>query len=198
LDRELPNIELPKSFLDWSYRGAKLERVYVFPLTNVLGEIKGFQFRYVERDRKGYTDYITNTGEAVLFGLREATPHIWTSGAVLPVEGPFDLFPIQRHIPFTVATLTAHVSEPFLRLCRRMCKHIIFGYDTDETGRKATYAFKKEHSDEFKVSELKYPRLPMPDGKLTKDPGDLWELWGDTRIGEFLKSNHISTEMQHG
>jgi len=190
---ELPSgIDFPEDFLKWCRQGALLDDCYVFPLTNILGEVKGFQFRHVERERGGYHDYLPGKSEAVLFGLKEAAQHIWQTESVTLVEGVFDLFPVQRHIPEVIPTMTAGVSEPLLWFLRRTCKKLTFGYDNDSGGRGAVYRFKKAHGKEFRVGDLVYPKLPMLNDKTTKDPGDLWELWGDARFGDFLRSQMAS------
>jgi hypothetical protein len=56
LDRELPTLDYPQEFLDWSHHGEKLDDVLVLPLTNTLGVIRGVQFRHVDRDRTGYME----------------------------------------------------------------------------------------------------------------------------------------------
>jgi DNA primase len=191
IDRALPDtIELPQDFLNWSHHGAKLEDVYVFPLTNILGEVHGLQFRHVKRDRTGYLDYYQTRGEAVLFGLGQAAPHIWRTGSIHFVEGTFDHFPVQRHDPTAVATLTARVVESLIWFMRRTCKRVVVGYDNDPTGRRGAESFRKVYGAEFEVVDLKYPKIPLSNGKTTKDPGDIWELWGDKRFGAFL-SEHV-------
>jgi DNA primase len=187
LKRTLPPLQYPESFLNWCHQGAKLDGVYCFPLTNVLGDVRGFQFRFIERERGGYMDFLTEAGEPVLFGLGQAMPHVWTSESVYLVEGVFDLFPLQRHHPAIVATLTARVIDPMLWTLRRMCKRIVLGYDNDGTGRRAVDRFSREHGDEFRIVDVKYPKHSMPNGKVSKDPGDLWELWGDQRLGDYLR-----------
>src|SRR4051812_17162822 len=47
----------PKEFTSW-WNGVRLEDVFVFPLTNALGQVKGLQFRHVRREVAGYQDYI--------------------------------------------------------------------------------------------------------------------------------------------
>lgn len=187
LKRTLPPLDYPQDFLKWSHQGQKLDDVFCFPLTNVLGEIRGFQFRFIERERAGYMDYIVGSGEPILFGLGQAMPHVWADESVLFVEGVFDLFPLQRHCPAIVATLTARVIEPMLWTLRRNCTQVALGYDMDATGRRAVERFIHEHKHEFKIVDVKYPKHPMPNGKMSKDPGDLWELWGDQRLGDFIR-----------
>jgi len=189
LDRELPEgIDFPPGFLDWSFRGGKLDDVFVLPLTNTLGEIHGLQFRHVDRERTGYMDFIEK-GDLVLFGLGQAIPHIWETRSILLVEGGFDLFPVQRFYAPTVATLTARVVDPLVRILRRLVDRIWLGYDMDDTGRKASARFVRQHGEEFgHVGIVDYPRVCMVDGKLSKDPSDLWEAWGDQKFSAFLAS----------
>ncbi len=184
-----PQIEFPKNFLEWLYKGTKHDDVYVLPLTTTLGAVRGLQFRHVDRNRTGYSDFILDNGEAVLFGLHQAIPYIWRTRSVFLVEGGFDLFPVQRFCPQSLATLTARVIDPLGRILRRLVDHIWLGYDMDSTGRDAIGRFQAGHRDEYKsIRGVTYPRVPMADGKLCKDPSDLWEAWGDVRFGNFMKS----------
>lgn len=189
LNRELPEADYPPAFLEWSANGTKLADVLVLPLTNTIGTVRGVQFRYVSRERAGYMDFIDGKDEAVLFGLAQAMPHIWETRSVYLVEGAFDLFPVQRVVPGVVATLTARVTDPLLRVLRRLVGRIWVGYDADDTGRRVTARFVKSHGREFDVRDIRYPRVPMVGTtKLTKDPGDIWETWGDARFQEYLRS----------
>ena len=61
-------------------------------------------------------------------------------------------------------------------------------YDADNPGRREIARFEKDHGHEFEVRGIHYPRVPMTGtDKLTKDPGDLWETWGDSPFQEFLR-----------
>lgn len=200
-DRELPGgIDFPATFLDWSFRGGKLDDVFVLPLTNTLGEIRGLQFRHVERERTGYMDFIEK-GDPVLFGLGQAIPHIWKTRSIFLVEGGFDLFPVQRFYAPTVATLTARVVDPLVRILRRLVDRIWLGYDMDDAGRNASQRFVRQHGKEFShVGIVDYPRARMADGKLSKDPSDLWEAWGDPKFSSFLETivhSDLNPELFH-
>ena len=193
LDRRLPDLAYSQAFLNWSSHsnaapGSKLDDVFVLPLTNTLGQVKGFQFRHVERARGGYMDFIAEKGEAVLFGLDQAMPHIWKSRSVWLVEGAFDLFPVQRCYPPTVATLTNRVVTPLVRILRRLVDQIWVGYDMDKPGRDACARFAKHHGHEFGVGIVKYPQVTTLDGSVIKDPADLWEVWGDTQFASFVRA----------
>ncbi len=189
LNQKLPTCDYPESFTKWCAVGDRLDDVLVLPLTNVLGDVRGIQLRHVARERAGYMDFIEVNDEAIFFGLGQAAPHLWSEQSVFLVEGGFDLFPIQRVFPGTVATLTARVTEPLLRLLRRLVTRVWLGYDMDDTGRRACDRYQKQLSGEFDARVVSYPRVHMVGSeKLTKDPGDLWETWGDGRFQEFVRS----------
>lgn len=184
-----PDLAYPEAFLKETWHGRKLDDSYVFPLTNTLGDVRGFQFRHVDRARTGYTDFFLDRSEAVLFGLGQAMPHVWTTGSIFLVEGNFDLFPVERHVPGVVATLTARVPDIFVHVLRRMVEGDVWmGYDMDAAGRRGIMNFTKSHGDDFKVREVVYPTPVVTDGKRAKDPNELWALWGDEKFGAFLRS----------
>jgi DNA primase len=189
LNGELPSGDLPIRFREWCGVGERLNDVFVLPLTNVLGEVRGLQLRHVEKDHGGYMTYMEVNDEAILFGLGQAAPHLWRSGGVLLVEGAFDVFPIQRVFPGTVSTVTARLTDHFLRLLRRLVTHVWLGYDNDDTGRRAAQQIQRQHGDVFTVHVLEFPKVPLVGTtKVTKDPNDLWSAWGDTKFQEFIKA----------
>lgn len=195
LNQKLPDLEGAEDFLRWSHQGQRLDDVLVLPLTNALGAVHGFQFRHVDRDRKGYLDYLPYKEEAVLFGLGQSMPQVWASGGIWLVEGAFDLFPLQRHVPNIVATLTARVPESLVRVIRRLVSQVWIGYDSDPAGQSAMTQFAKQHGREFRVHPVYYPRVQVPGStKFVKDPGELWEAWGDDQIASFLQTVIRSTD----
>lgn len=185
IGQELPGILLPEPFVKWA--SDKLDDCFVLPITNAIGEIRGLQFRHVERGRSGYMDFLPEQEEAVGFGLAQAMESVWKSEEVVLVEGGFDLLPIQRVKPAVVATLTARVTEPFVRLLRRLVRRVWIGYDNDSTGNRAYQRFLNQHGRDFDIRRLLYPKS-LFGGKAAKDPGDLWEAWGDTRLKQFLQT----------
>ena len=188
LNGRLPELEGAAPFLKWANTQDRLDDVFVLPLTNALGEILGVQFRHVDQNRKGYMTYIEGNGEPVLFGLGQAVDSIWRTGKIFLVEGGFDLFPVQRVLTYTVATLTARVTTSFARFLKRCVHQVYLGYDLDATGRSASAQIKKKMGSEFDIQIITYPQVMMLEGKVAKDPGDIWEAWGDTRFREFLLS----------
>jgi DNA primase len=189
LDGPPSGIDYPEDFVSWAKVGRKLEDVFVFPLTNSLGQVKGVQFRHVDRKAKGYTDYFVAKDEPAFFGLGQAMPHVWATQKACLVEGAFDLFPVQRVFPFTIPTMTSTVSSGFLRFLKRNVREVWFGYDMDSAGRKGSFEFVKEHRDEFeRIRTPQFPQVRFADGRRAKDPGDLWEIMGDERLSVYLKT----------
>lgn len=182
LNQELPE-GVSEHFLRWSKD--KLDDVYVFPLTNTLGAIKGLQLRHIDRGIPGYQDYFLDKSEACLFGLGQAIKSMWETRTVCLVEGCFDLFPIQRANPATVATLTAWCAPPLVRVMRRTVDTCFLGYDNDAPGAKGCHEFQERYGDDFQVYVLRYPNVH---GKKIKDPGDLWEAWGDAQMTPYLQN----------
>jgi len=182
-------IPYPDEFLAWARSDNKLDDVFTFPLTNCLGQVKGVQFRHVDRKAKGYTDYLTAKDEPVFFGFAQAMPAMWATQKICLVEGAFDLFPIQRVFPFTVPTMTSNVSSTFFRFLKRNVREVWFGYDMDSAGRKGAFDFAKKHGRDFsKVKIPQFPQVKFLDGRRAKDPSDLWEVMGDERVGVYLRA----------
>jgi DNA primase len=181
-----------KDFVKWAQGEGRIDDVFTLPLTNALGQILGMQFRHVDQARKGYSEYVIEREEPVLFGLGQAMPAVWRTRRAFVVEGAFDVFPIQRGIPYVFATLTARVPNQLARFLRRLVKHVALGYDMDRTGRASCARFTKAYGDTFEVQTIAYPPARLADGKLAKDPSEIWEAWGDTRLLAFLKSTQES------
>lgn len=188
LNGVLPNVEAPKEFVEWSDGGKKLRDSYVLPLTNPRGEILGVQFRSVDRSNKGYLDYFLRRDEPALFGLGQAVPHMRSTSSVCIVEGAFDLFPVQRVLPFTIGTITAQVTDLLLRWLIRLVTKVYLFYDADSVGRTACRDFTFAHRSKFDhLQSLEYPRgVTLANGKFVKDPADLWEALGDDRLKPHL------------
>jgi len=188
LNCDLPSIDFPKAFLGQFKGGERLDDVFVMPSTNVLGQVKGVQFRHVDRDRSGWSDFTPTADEPVYFGLGQAMAEVWRTETIWLVEGSFDVFPIQRHFPNVVATQTARLTAQFAKTLRRLVREIRLGYDMDSTGQDATAKVVGSYGREFRVHPVRWPRVQKLDGKgWVKDPSELWEAWGDDRLGVFLK-----------
>jgi hypothetical protein len=173
----------------WKHHEEKVTDSFVLPLTNWVGEIRGLQFRPLDRNRKFYMDYFLDRTELTLFGLSQAAQSVWDTGEVVVVEGGFDLLPVQRAVPNVISTLTAKVSRQLVRSLKRLTKTVHMFYDNDEPGRDGTQKFIKYHAKDLEIRAWNYPTgVVMYGGKPVKDPGDLWETWGDDRLCRYIKT----------
>lgn len=183
-----PSIEVPRDFFGMTRGGQRLDGVFVLPLTNVLGQIRGLQFRHVDRETAGYLTYYATRDEPVYFGLGQAMERTWATNAVWVVEGGFDLFPIQRVVANVFAALTIGTSEALARLLRRLVTTVWLAYDNDKAGLEASSYFKRAYGSYFEeVHQVKLPRVKVSEGKYTKDPNELWEVWGDSQLRRFIE-----------
>jgi DNA primase len=183
----MPSTEVSREFSEKYRRSHWVKDSFVLPLTTSLGKVEGLQLRHVDKAQKGYSFFSPCEEEPVLFGLAQAMPHVWEKSSVYLVEGGFDLFPIQRVFPNVIATLTSRVTDQVARSLRRLVSGIWLVYDMDTAGRKAVNLVSQQHSDKFKVHDICFPRPWMPDLKnRAKDPGEIWEVWGDEQVKGFL------------
>lgn len=193
VNQRLPELEYSAPFLEWCWRGKRLRDMFVLPLTNTLGQVRGLQFRHVDPAEKGYSDYTPYEDEPITFGLVQAVPHMWSTGSVWLVEGAFDVFPIQRVYPSVVPTLTNRLTDPMVRLLKRLVTDLWLAFDMDDPGRKAVRRTAWKHRQDFIMHEVPFPRPRMLDGqRRVKDPSELWETWGDSQLEKFLRN------LQHG
>jgi DNA primase len=196
LNDQLPKADYPPGFLEWWGRQPR-DDVFVFPLTNTLGHVRGIQLRHVDPGRKGYTDYLATKEEPICFGLAQAMPAVWNTGRVCLVEGNFDLFPIQRQAPYTISTLHAGLPTPLWRVLRRLVRQISLVYDMDSGGKNAAFQITSKYGKHVKVQTIKLPLVPYKNrGRAIKDPGELWEVWGDGPLGVYLRGQLDTYQME--
>ncbi len=181
--------QYPPKFLEWCWSGRRLDHMFVLPMTNTLGQVKGIQVRHVDRSKKGYSNFYAAEDEPVFFGLAQAMPSVWSRRSAWLVEGPFDLFPVQRVVPNVISTMTAGLPQPLYRSLKRLVDELWLGYDRDEAGQRGIRVIQNTHGREFRVHSVQWPGVQRLDGQgPVKDPSDLWEAWGDERLGVFLRA----------
>jgi len=67
---ELPELGTEAGpFLKWVHDRGGLQGQFVLPMTNAQGQVRGVQFRFIDRAKKGYGIYSIEEDEPVLFGL---------------------------------------------------------------------------------------------------------------------------------
>jgi DNA primase len=174
-------------FYEWLKDGGSIDNVLVFPLTNVLGEVFGFQFRSLAPGGRYREFFHGKEAEAVTFGLAQAAAGMWETRAVWLVEGVFDCLPLARHFPATLPVLSVRITDAMLRQLRRLVGTVYIGYDMDSTGRQAAESFRQTYGRDFDVRIVTYPRVqPFGKDRPIKDPGELWEAWGDDPLRDFV------------
>ncbi len=120
------------------------QRVMI-PITDIFGHVAGFGGRILGKEDDSSPKYL-NTPETVLFnkrnllfGLDKSNRAISTSGKAIVVEGYMDAISLfSAGIKNVVATLGTAFTPEHAKLILRYAKKIIFCYDSDEAGQRAT------------------------------------------------------------
>ena len=173
------------------------DRVMI-PITNVFGHVVGFGGRILTA-KEDSPKYL-NTPETVLFnkrkllfGLDKSNRAISSSGAAIVVEGYMDAISLfSAGIENVVATLGTAFTPEHVKLILRYARKIIFCYDSDEAGQRATMRalpiVQESGADVFIVN--------VPDGK---DPDEFVRKHGKEAFAELIKNatTLIDYHMKH-
>jgi hypothetical protein len=65
-------------------------------------------------------------------------------------------------------------------------KQVWLAYDNDKDGRRACADFKESYGDSLEVHIPVFPKVRVGVDRYVKDPSELWEVWGDTRLRDYL------------
>ncbi len=117
----------------------------MIPINDIFGHTVGFGGRILKAEDESNPKYL-NTPETVLFnkrkllfGLDKSNRAISTAGAAIVVEGYMDAISLfSAGIKNVVATLGTAFTPEHVKLILRYARKIIFCYDSDEAGQKAT------------------------------------------------------------
>jgi len=175
-------------YLDRAKKGYKTKGKILFPMTNAMGSLRGFQVRSPDKDVKDYWKFYDLNADidAIFFGLDTAMPHIWETREVVLVEGIFDLFPVRRVFPNAICTGTARVSDLQTKFLKRYATDIKFILDNDEFGEAGYKTFCRENSGDFRsLQDLSY---------LGKDPSDSWERLGEAKFASQFQGPALLAE----
>jgi len=118
----------------------------IFPLFNILGEVVGFGGRSLVDDPQ--TPKYINSPETLiyhksrhLFGLYQAKLAIRSRQEVIVTEGEFDVIMAhQAGLKQTVAVKGSALTAEHIKILKRYTKKVIFAFDNDPAGLKATQA----------------------------------------------------------
>lgn len=160
----------------------------MIPINDVFGHTVGFGGRILEAEDDNNPKYL-NTPEtelfnkrALLFGLDKSNKAISSAGAAIVVEGYMDVISLfSAGIKNVVATLGTAFTPEHVKLILKYARKIIFCYDSDEAGQRATLRalpiVQSAGADVFVVK--------VPDGK---DPDEFIRKHGKAAFDELIKN----------
>lgn len=163
------------------------ERIMI-PITNIFGHVVGFGGRVLNSKDETTPKYL-NTPETalfnkrnLLFGLDKSNRAINAAGAAIVVEGYMDAISLfSAGIKNVVATLGTAFTPEHANLILRYARKIIFCYDSDEAGQRATIrALPIVQQIGAEVFVVK-----VPDGK---DPDEFIRKHGKAAFEELIKN----------
>lgn len=158
----------------------------MIPITDIFGHVVGFGGRILTAEDDSTPKYL-NTPETalfnkrnLLFGLDKSNRAINAAGAAVVVEGYMDAISLfSAGIKNVVATLGTAFTPEHAKLILRYARKIIFCYDSDEAGQRATIrALPIVQATGAEVFVVK-----VPDGK---DPDEFIRKHGKAAFEELL------------
>ncbi len=183
------------------------ERVMI-PICDVFGHVVGFGGRILTAETEATPKYL-NTPETVLFnkrnllfGLDKSNRAISSAGVAIVVEGYMDAISLfSAGIKNVVATLGTAFTPEHVKLILRYARKIIFCYDSDEAGQRATIrALPIVQQAGADVFIIKIPDGKDPDEFIRKHGKEAFEeliknasTWIDYRIRHILANTEHST-----
>jgi DNA primase len=131
-------------FKDETYKGRAFENKITFPIYDLLGNPAGLLGRAI--NSKDFKLYLTLESKylGAFYGLPQALSHIYATGRVFTVEGPFDYFAFKRVYPNVVGTLTAELTDIQYEMLGFFAEDIVAVFDSDKAGRNATERAQKK------------------------------------------------------
>ena len=159
----------------------------MIPIANIFGHVVGFGGRVLTSEDESTPKYL-NTPETalfnkrnLLFGLDKSNRAINAAGAAIVVEGYMDAISLySAGIQNVVATLGTAFTVEHAKLILRYARKIIFCYDSDEAGQRATIrALPIVQQAGAEVFVIK-----VPDGK---DPDEFIRKHGKAAFDELIK-----------
>jgi 5S rRNA maturation endonuclease (ribonuclease M5) len=183
--------EIPKKIIEngdfcniFSPKGELLEDCIIFPFFNHLGEFVGFESRNVKV--KTQRKFKFKDDELIIFGMSTSVlDKIWNGCNIWVVEGIFDLIALRWITDdIVLSTGTASFSKKFIDLLNRYFNRdyiVNILYDNDKAGREGSERSVKK-LDKIDIISRRYFVHDF------KDPGDLWDRYGEFLIGSIGKS----------
>ncbi|HVR28287.1 MAG TPA: DNA primase [Thermoanaerobaculia bacterium] len=165
----------------------------IFPIFGVSGRIVGFGGRTLGEDRAKYL----NTPETerfrkrhVLYGLDHARRAARERGALLLVEGYFDLLAaVSSGIDWVAASMGTALTAEQARLAARFAEEVVIGYDGDSAGEEAS----RKALPILLAQGLRVRRLRLPDGA---DPDSFRQSRGEAALAALVADAPDAVELE--
>ena len=160
----------------------------MIPIVDTLGHVVGFGGRILNSDDDTKPKYLNTPETAIfnkrnlLFGLNKSNRAIMEAGAAIVVEGYMDVISLfSAGIENVVATLGTAFTPEHVKLILRYARKVIFCYDSDEAGQRATIrALPIVQAAGAEVFVIK-----VPDGK---DPDDFIRKHGKEAFQTLIRN----------
>lgn len=162
----------------------------IIPVTDIFGHVVAFGGRILKEDAENKSPKYLNTPETlifnkrkILFGLDGAHGKISSTGFAIIVEGYMDAIALTAAgVENVAATLGTAFTAEHAKLLTRYARRIIFCYDSDEAGQRATVrALPIVANEGAEVSIIK-----VPDGK---DPDEFIRKHGKEEFDKLIKNS---------
>lgn len=162
----------------------------IIPITNLSGRVVGFGGRILNSDSEKDSPKYLNTPETkifnkghLLFGLDRASKSILSEKFSIIVEGYMDAISLaSAGVENVVATLGTAFTEEHAKLLTRYSRKIIFCYDSDEAGQRATVRALPIVS----AAGANVSVVVIPDGK---DPDEFIRRHGKEKFDALVKKS---------
>lgn len=179
----------------------------MIPITDVFGHVVGFGGRILDDSAQNDSPKYLNTPEteifnkgSLLFGLDKANKHIFTKKFVVVVEGYMDAISLaSAGFENVVATLGTAFTEEHAKLLLKHTRKIIFCYDSDEAGQRATFrTLSIAEKFDADVSVIKIPDGKDPDEFVHKHGLESFEQLAKNSVSLFdYRLQYILNRTEH-
>ena len=160
----------------------------IFPIHGMTGKVLGFGARTLKNDKK-IAKYFNSPENAiyhkskVLYGLFQARRAIVERDQCCLVEGYTDVISLhEAGVHNVVASSGTSLTEDQIRIIRRYTKNVLFLFDSDPAGVKASL----RGIDMVLAAGMNVRIVLFPEGE---DPDSFAKKVSSTELQEFLKSN---------
>jgi DNA primase len=172
------------------------------PIRNKSGRVVGFGARVISDDNG--PKYINSPESSIfkksklLFNLNRAKKSIDSLNYVIVVEGFFDVISLyEAGIENVVGTLGTSLTGIQLKLLRDVTENILFFFDSDEAGQKATFrAVEMAEQLGLSTAVVQTPKFKDPGELLVKkEPKDIRDILNQAVPGPTFKIHYFSRKL---